>query len=102
MDIGPQTFLDDANCAPCYQYSVVSNEFGLDLYVLARDPALFYQEFNSTLYQTLIDQGFTHDYNRPLVRILQHHMTSSNPSHPLQETYQSDKCEYAPLPGEEE
>lgn len=80
VDIGPQTYTEDAICSPCYQYSVVSNEFGLDLYVLARDVTLFNQQFNATLYSKLIQQGFTHDYNRPL------------------ETYQSDACEYPPLP----
>ncbi len=70
VQIGPQTYMDDALCAPCYQYSVVSNDNGHTLFVLARDPAIFVNEYNLTVYERLIEQGFTHPLNRPIVSVL--------------------------------
>jgi hypothetical protein len=67
VQLGPQTYNGDAKCAPCYEYSVVSDEFGISLFVLARDPADFVNTYNSTVYDLLIQEGFTHDYNKPIV-----------------------------------
>ena len=70
--------MDDPLCAPCYQYTVISDPFGLSLFVLVRDIPTFYSTYNATLYETLMDQGFTHDYNKPI------------------ETFQGPPCEYVP------
>ena len=57
MQIGPQTYTNDSYCSPCYEYSVVSDVFGIDLYVLARDPEAFFPKYNATVYTELIQQG---------------------------------------------
>eukprot|EP00042_Codosiga_hollandica_P029479 m.163442 g.163442 ORF g.163442 m.163442 type:complete len:196 (-) comp53083_c0_seq2:160-747(-) len=80
VQLGPQVSYDDATCAPCYAYAVVSDEYGLSLFVLARNPADYVNTYNSTVYAELIEQGFTKDYNKPI------------------ETYQNEACEYAPKP----
>ena len=57
MQIGPQDYMNDTMCAPCYSYSVVSDNVGVALYVLTRDPAQFYELYNATVYDKLIQQG---------------------------------------------
>ncbi len=57
VQLGPQVSYDDDVCAPCYAYSVVSDEFGLSLFVLARNPADFVNNYNSTVYPKLIEEG---------------------------------------------
>jgi hypothetical protein len=57
VSLGPQTSYDDAKCAPCYEYSIVSDEFGLSLWVLARNPADFFDNYNPEVSQFLITEG---------------------------------------------
>ena len=45
-----------------------SDEFGISLFVFARDPTTFFTEFNTEVQQELVHLGFTHDYNKPVVR----------------------------------
>jgi len=59
VQLGPQEYLDDPLCSPCYEYSVVSDAVGGALYVLARDPMQFFDSYNETVYDKLIQQGFT-------------------------------------------
>jgi hypothetical protein len=87
VDIGPQTSYDDAKCAPCYEYSVVSDEFGLSLFVLARNPADFVNNYNSTVYEFLLEHG-KHCGLMPVMGALTHavlflqgsHTTTTSPS----------------------
>jgi hypothetical protein len=67
VQLGPQTFDEDASCAPCYEYAVLTDPFGLNLNVLARDPTTFWSTYNTTVFETLMQEGFTRDYNRPTV-----------------------------------
>ncbi len=99
VGLGPQVSYDDAKCAPCYAYSIVSDKDAITLWVLARNPADFTSTYNAEVSQFLVKEGmrsiaiavighspsvlspgFTHDYNKPV------------------ETYQSEACEYAPVP----
>ena len=59
LELGP--ILDDQ-----YQYSIVSDNFGLSLFVLTRNVTLFYETYNSSVYETMIDFGFTTFLNSPI------------------------------------
>lgn len=50
-----------------YQYSIVSDNNGLTLFVLARDVSEFFLSYNNTVYSMLIDFGFVTKYNSPLL-----------------------------------
>jgi len=50
-----------------YQYSIVSDNNGLTLFVLARDVSDFFLSYNNTVYNMLIDYGFVTKYNSPLI-----------------------------------
>ena len=65
--LGPQTYNGDSTCAPCYEYSVVSDPFNLSLFVLARDPQTFYSQYNATVIKQIVKAGFTESYNSPKV-----------------------------------
>jgi hypothetical protein len=67
VQLGPQDYLDEPACAPCYSYAVVSDANNLFLAVLARSPTDFVNYYNTTVYNELIAQGFTKSYNSPIV-----------------------------------
>ena len=69
--VGPRTFADP-ECAPCYDWAVVSDGFQVSLYVLARDPAQYYKEYNATVFEYLEKEGFNTIINRPIVSAAQH------------------------------
>ena len=79
--LGPQTSSDDPICAPtCYEYALVSDEFSISLFVLARNTTTFVNEYETQILATLQSEGFTKAWNTP------------------KQTYQSADCEYAPVP----
>ena len=81
VDIGPKTYTGEGcTYPPCYEYSVVSDEFEASLFVLARNPADFSARFNTTVLADLKKLGFTKKVNEPL---------------PL---YQDSNCVYVPAP----
>jgi len=80
VDIGPQTFYGDRDCAPCYEYSVVTDSHQLSLFVLARDPVAFKTNYQAKILTDLKNLGFTKFYNAP------------------KETLQNSECEYPPKP----
>ena len=60
LELGP--VVDDY-----YDYSIVSDNKGLSLYVLARDVDRFYKLYNDDVLNSLEEFGFTKFYNSPLV-----------------------------------
>ncbi len=49
-----------------YQYSIVSDDKQISLFVLARDVELFYQEYDSQVIKSLDNMGFTKNFNKPI------------------------------------
>ena len=60
LELGP--VVDDY-----YDYSIVSDNKGLSLYVLARDVDRFYKLYNDDVLNSLEEFGFTKFYNSPLI-----------------------------------
>tara|TARA_A100001011_G_scaffold368274_1_gene422407 strand:- start:56 stop:589 length:534 start_codon:yes stop_codon:yes gene_type:complete len=50
-----------------YDYSLVSDDKALSLYVLTRDVNRFYQDYNETVLDSLKEFGFTKKYNHPVI-----------------------------------
>ena len=81
FELGPQTSSDDPICAPtCYEYALISDEFNVGLFVLARNTTTFVNEYESVILATLQSEGFTKAWNKPVA------------------LYQGPECEYAPVP----
>ena len=49
-----------------YQYSIVSDNFKLSLFVLSRNVSNYYIEYDTHVKDTLEKYGFTKEYNKPL------------------------------------
>ena len=50
-----------------YEYSIVSDDKALSLFVLARDVDIFYKNYNDDVVMSLENFGFTKKYNMPIV-----------------------------------
>ena len=50
-----------------YDYSIVSDNRALSLYVLTRNVERFYKLYNEQVLQSLHDFGFTRSFNTPLI-----------------------------------
>ncbi len=50
-----------------YDYSIVSDDKALSLFVLARDVDNFYKNYNEEVLKSLEDFGFTKKYNMPII-----------------------------------
>lgn len=50
-----------------YDYSIVSDNKGYSLYVLARDVERFYKYYDDDVLNSLDEFGFTKKYNKPLI-----------------------------------
>lgn len=74
MNVGP------INSSGFYEWAVISTPLKCSLFILARDPTVFINEYETNVLQYVKDKGFTHVLNKPL---------------PI---YQSSDCQYAPLP----
>ena len=70
--LGPDTYGPDGK----YQYSVVTDDASVTLFVLARNTTEFMRKYNTQVQERLSEFGFKHFYNKPL------------------ETYQKSDCEY--------
>ncbi|OWF54090.1 apolipoprotein D-like [Mizuhopecten yessoensis] len=62
IKLGPATFGNDTQ----YQYSVVTDNLKVTLFVLARDPETFKRDYNDEVVQFLKQQGFTNLLNSPV------------------------------------
>ncbi|XP_065900303.1 apolipoprotein D-like isoform X2 [Dysidea avara] len=71
VQLGPPTFN-----GTYYQYSVVTDPFSANLFVLARNVTEFKQKYDEDVTTILKQQGFTKFYNKPI------------------ETYQGNDCMY--------
>lgn len=60
LELGP--IIDDY-----YDYSIVSDDKALSLYVLTRDVERFYKYYNDDVLQSLQEFGFTKRYNQPFI-----------------------------------
>ena len=49
-----------------YQYAIVSDQFKVSLFVLARNVNKFYQKYNENVLQQLKDLGFDKNRNKPI------------------------------------
>jgi lipocalin len=58
-DLGP---IEDEK----YQYSIVSDQFKVSLFVLVRNVDKFYEKYNDNVLQTLKDLGFDKNRNKPI------------------------------------
>ncbi|XP_023933028.1 uncharacterized protein LOC106181948, partial [Lingula anatina] len=76
IKLGPQTFSTNGQ----YEYAVVTDNFRVTLFVLARDPEGFKLKYDQEVKQFVKDAGFTEWLNEPL------------------ETYQGNDCLYAQPP----
>jgi lipocalin len=63
-----------------YDYSIVSDNLNLSLFVLARDPTTFNEKYDAEVQSYLQDAGFTGKFNTPV------------------SSYQGDDCHYADAP----
>eukprot|EP01031_Cornospumella_fuschlensis_P033835 gene33835-40938_t len=63
-----------------YPWAVVSQPFGLMLFILARDVELFRERYENEVLKLVKKKGFIFPFNKPL------------------ETYQGSSCQYAPEP----
>jgi hypothetical protein len=52
-----------------YQWAVVSDEFQISLFVLARNASTFGTIWNETVYSLLINEGFNNPLNHPVATI---------------------------------
>jgi apolipoprotein D and lipocalin family protein len=59
--IGPQDGPDMK-----YEWAVVSDEFKVSLFVLARNATKFAEQYNETVYSLLINEGFNGPLNSPI------------------------------------
>ena len=50
-----------------YQYSIVSDNLGISLFVLARNVSDFFMEYNNNVTKTLNDFGFVNNLNKPII-----------------------------------
>lgn len=50
-----------------YQYAIVSDNFKLSLFVLARNVSEYYSEYDTIVRSSLKEYGFTKEYNKPKV-----------------------------------
>lgn len=48
-----------------YQYSIVSDNLKLSLFVLVRNVTEYYDKYNKKVFDSLQDFGFTKEYNKP-------------------------------------
>lgn len=60
VDLGP--IVDDS-----YEYSIVSDDKQLTLFVLARDVDRFFKYYDDVVLEYIESMGFTNNYNKPLV-----------------------------------
>lgn len=60
--LGPETFGPDNK----YQYAVVTDNLKATLFVLARDPVLFQQNYQAEVMAFLTQNGFTSIINKPV------------------------------------
>ena len=52
-----------------YQYAVVTDNFQIGLYVLARDVNNFRSQYDKEVLSWLAENGFTHFYNKPVATV---------------------------------
>ena len=62
-----------------YQWAVVSDPLGIDLFILARDVDDFHSKYEEDVLALVASRGFKHIFNSPI------------------QTYQSDQCAYPPV-----
>jgi len=62
--VGPRTTMI-RECAPCYDWAIVTDEFKLSLFVLARNVDQYNRLYNATVFDFLNKNGFTNFWNRP-------------------------------------
>jgi lipocalin len=62
LNLGPE-----AGPAGLYDYSVVSDPDLISLFVLTRNVSRFFQLYNATVYDNLLNYGFTNPLNHPLL-----------------------------------
>eukprot|EP00052_Salpingoeca_macrocollata_P030636 m.320345 g.320345 ORF g.320345 m.320345 type:complete len:204 (+) comp23964_c0_seq1:154-765(+) len=81
IELGPQIFTNTSICPqpPCYDYAIVSDGFGISLFVLARDVATFRAKYDEGVRRNLTALGFDKFFNKP------------------EPTLQSPDCDYPPL-----
>lgn len=60
VELGP--IVDDA-----YDYAIVSDNFQISLFVLARDVDRFFKLYNDDVLDSVESMGFTRKYNKPIV-----------------------------------
>ena len=70
--LGPDTY----GASGLYQYSVVTDNLSLTLFVLARNVTEFKANYADMMLKNLTDLGFNHFYNKPIA------------------TYQGADCQY--------
>ena len=59
LELGP--IMDDG-----YQYSIVSDNMGISLFVLTRNVSKFYLDYNATVMKSLYGFGFIRPLNKPI------------------------------------
>ena len=65
VKLGPASF-GEKNL---YQYAVVTDNFQIGLYVLARDVNNFRSQYDKEVLSWLAENGFTHFYNKPVATV---------------------------------
>ena len=57
LHLGPQFYLIDDKCAPCYEWAIISDQYSQSLFVIARNVDIFYEEYYEAVNAIIVKDG---------------------------------------------
>ncbi len=57
LHLGPQFYLIDDKCAPCYEWAIISDQYSQSLFVIARNVDIFFEQYYGAVNDIIVKDG---------------------------------------------